>query len=90
MQDKYPTIQIFFTIIWFLFDIISRYNHQVEFFFFLKKRSIILIPILTIAKKKFSILIEIKTTLRVSLLGHGTGKDPRTTVQHSNHVDLSN
>ena len=82
MQHKYPTIQFFVTIIWFLFDIISRYNHQVVFFRRKqkKKRSIILIPILTMSKK-FSILTEVKTVLRVStsLLGHGTGKvDPRT------------
>ena len=78
MQHKYPTIQFFVTIIWFLFDIIIKWN-------FLekkkkKKRSIILIPILTIPKKN-SILTEIKTVLRVStsMLGHGTGKvDPRT------------
>ena len=50
MQHKYPTIQFFVTIIWFLFDIIIKWNF-LEKKKKKKKRSIILIPILTIPKK---------------------------------------
>ena len=80
MQHKYPTIQFFVTIIWFLFDIIIKWNFLEK-----KKKKKTKKKHYTYTysynTKKNSILTEIKTVLRVStsMLGHGTGKvDPRT------------